>query len=202
MSPAVPAYFERLGILPGDGARAEVGLASVEAMRRLAARVERGYVLTIDYGYEARELYASWRKQGTLMAFRRHSPQPNPLDQPGLTDLTYHVDFTSLASAAIESGEGWQAATPVTQAEALSVLGMADAMRVAGARAHEDAQRYAAERRAAETLTDPSGLGRIRVLAMARHAPLADLRCLRPIETLMGPPSSAMTPRSIVVAAS
>jgi SAM-dependent MidA family methyltransferase len=122
------------------------------------------------------------------MAFRRHSPQPDPLDQPGLTDLTYHVDFTSLSRAAVETGDGWDAAAPVTQAEALSVLGMADAMRVAGARAHEDAQRYAADRRAAETLTDPSGLGRIRVLALARHAPFEGLRCLRPIETLMERP--------------
>ncbi|MCK9487008.1 MAG: SAM-dependent methyltransferase [Dehalococcoidia bacterium] len=183
-TPAIEAYFKGLGLLPGDGARAEVGLAAVEAMRRLAARVERGYVLTIDYGYTAAELYASWRKQGTLMAFRRHSPQPDPLARPGLTDLTYHVDFTSLARAA---GDGWQAAPPVAQSEALSVLGLAAAMQAAAARAHEDAQRYAADRRAAETLTDPAGLGRIRVLALARGAPVDGLRCLQPIETLMAP---------------
>src|SRR5690606_24937703 len=100
----VSAYFARLGLLPGEGARAEVGIAARTAMQRIAARIERGYILTIDYGYEARDLYASWRTQGTLMAFRAHSPQPDPLDQPGLTDLTYHVDFTSLAAAAVSTG--------------------------------------------------------------------------------------------------
>jgi len=184
-TPEVTSYFERLGILPGNGARAEVGLAAREAMRQIAARIDRGYILTIDYGYEARELYAPWRKQGTLMAFRAHSPQPDPLDQPGLTDLTYHVDFTSLVDAA----EGFTAAPLTTQAEALSVLGLADAIRAAGERAHADVQRYAAERQAAETLTDMSGLGRIRVLAMARGddlvAGVRSLRCLRPIESLM-----------------
>jgi SAM-dependent MidA family methyltransferase len=180
-TPAIVEYFQGLGLLPADGARAEVGLAAVEAMRALAARMERGYILTVDYGYEARELYASWRTQGTLMAFRRHSPQPDPLDRPGLTDLTYHVDFTSLAAAA----EGFDAAPLTTQAEALTMLWLADALRAASERASENVQRYAEERRAAETLTDMSGLGRIRVLAMAKDAPLEGLRCLQPLESLM-----------------
>jgi len=183
----IASYFEQLGLLPADGARAEVGIVARDVMHHIAARVERGYILTVDYGYEARELYASWRTQGTLMAFRSHSPQPDPLDQPGLTDLTYHVDFTTLAAAA--AAEGFTAAPLTTQAEALTVLGLADAVRVAGQRAHQDAHRYAAERRAAETLTDMSGLGRIRVLAMAKgddlSASLGELRCLRPLESLM-----------------
>jgi len=180
---AIAAYFDALGLRPGEGATAEVGLAARDAMQRFAARVERGYILTTDYGYEARELYASWRTQGTLMAFRGHSPQPDPLGQPGRTDLTYHVDFTTLATAAAQ--EGFESAPLTTQAEALSVLGLADALRAAGERAHEDVHRYAAERRAAETLTDMSGLGRIAVLAMAKGAPLDGLRCLQPIESLM-----------------
>ena len=181
-TPTIETYFDLLGVRPGDGARAEVGLAAVDAMRALTSRVERGYVLTIDYGYEAPELYASWRTQGTLMAFRRHSPQPDPLSQPGLTDLTHHVDFTSLAAAA---GEDWTTAPLTSQAEALTVLGLADAVRVASERASADVQRYAEERRAAETLTDMSGLGRISVLAMAKGVPLEGLRCLQPLESLM-----------------
>ncbi len=183
-TPAITTYFQRLGLQPGDGARAEVGLAAADAMRRIADRIERGYVLTIDYGYEARDLYASWRKQGTLMAFRRHSPQPDPLDQPGLTDLTYHVDFTSLARA---TGDGWATAPLVTQAEALTVLGLPDALRAAAGRAADNVQRYAEERRAAETLTDMSGLGRIRLLVMGKHATVEGLRCLQPLELLMHP---------------
>ncbi len=96
---------------------------------------------------------------------------------PGLLDLTYHVDFTSLAAAA----EGWTAAPTTSQAEALTALGIGDALRAAGERAAEDVGRYAAERRAAETLTDPTGLGRIRVLALAREASLEGLRCLEPL---------------------
>ena len=132
-TPDLAAYFARRGIEPGDGCRAEVSLAAVDAMRALASRVGRGYILTIDYGYEAERLYASWRRMGTLMAFRDHSPQPDPLAHPGLTDLTAHVDLTSLAAAAAESG--FASAPPVSQTEALIALGIGEQLDAARARA-------------------------------------------------------------------
>ncbi|MGE0230032.1 MAG: class I SAM-dependent methyltransferase [Dehalococcoidia bacterium] len=174
---ATEEYFERLGVWPGDHCRAEVSLVAPSLMRSLAGRLRRGYLLTVDYGYEAPSLFASWRRMGTLMAFRGHSPQPDPLALPGLTDLTAHVDFTSLAAAGADAG--FEAAPLVSQAEALMALGIGEALEGARARAAEDFGAFAAARRAAETLLDPAGLGRIRVLAMAADAPLAGLRCLR-----------------------
>ncbi len=185
---ALAEHFAHLGLQPGEGARAEVGLASIDAMRRIAAKIECGYVLTIDYGYEARDLYASWRREGTLMAFRAHSPVPDPLSEPGRTDITYHVDLTSLATAALASGEGWRAAPPTSQAEALTVLGLPDALRAAESRAAENALRFLTDRRDAATLTDPTGLGRIRVLALARGADLEGLACLRDVAETYGRP--------------
>ena len=186
-TPALAEHFAHLGVLPGDGARVEVGFASIEAMRRIAAKVERGFVLTIDYGYEARDLYTSWRREGTLMAFRAHSPVPDPLSEPGHTDITYHVDLTSLAAAALASGDGWRAAPSTSQAEALTVLGLPDTLRAAEARASSDAARWIADRRAAETLTDPTGLGRIRVLALAHGVDLDGLACLRDVASVYSP---------------
>lgn len=176
-TPGIGAYFERLGLLPGDKCRAEVSLAAVEGMRAIAERLARGYLLTIDYGYDASELYAPWRRMGTLMAFRNHSPQPDPLARPGLTDLTYHVDLTSLAAAAVEAG--FVSAPPVSQAEALVSLGIGEALEASRQRMGEDLAQFASARRAVDTLLDPAGLGRIRVLAQAKGAPLEELRCLR-----------------------
>jgi SAM-dependent MidA family methyltransferase len=187
-TPRLAAYFDGLDIQPGDGCRAEVCLAAPEVMRRIASRVERGYILSIDYGHETRDLYASWRRMGTLMAFRNHSPQPDPLAEPGLLDLTAHVDFTSIAAAATEAG--WNAAPTVSQAEALTVLGLPEAMRAAEQRAAGDAARFGDERRAASTLTNMEGLGRIRVLALARDASLEGLSCLRSMQELYGPGES------------
>ena len=179
-TPDLAAYFARLGIEPGDGCRAEVSLAAVDAMRALASRVGRGYILTIDYGYEAERLYASWRRMGTLMAFRDHSPQPDPLAQPGLTDLTAHVDLTSLAAAAAESG--FASAPPVSQTEALIALGIGEQLDAARARAASDLAAYATARAASETLLDPAGLGRVRVVVMGRGVELDGLTCLRGVE--------------------
>lgn len=178
-TPALSAHFEALGVWPGEGCRAEVSLEAPVLMRGLAERLARGYIVSIDYGHDAATLYASWRRMGTLMAFRAHSPQPDPLALPGLTDLTAHVDLTALAAAATDAG--YEVAPHVSQAEALSALGIGDALEAARARAAEDLGAYASARRAAETLLDPAGLGRIRVLVAAKGAPL-DLRCLVPIQ--------------------
>ena len=180
-TPELAAHLARLGVTPGDGCRAEVSFAAGEAMRGLARRLERGYVLTIDYGYEAAELYAPWRRMGTLMAFRRHSPQPDPLASPGLLDLTCHVNFTALAAAA--GGAGFEPAPLVSQAQALAALGAGEALDAARQRMGRNLEQFAAERRAIDTLLDPGGLGRIRVLAQAKDAPLAGLRCLQPVRT-------------------
>ena len=185
-TPAFAAHFGSLGLRPGEGCRAEVSLAALEAMRRLAARFERGYLLTIDYGYEVERLYAPWRRMGTLMAFRGHSPQPDPLALPGRTDLTAHVDLTSLAAAA--AAEGFEAAPPVSQSEALLALGIGEQLEAARTRAGSDLAGFAEARRAAETLLEPAGLGRVRVLAQAKGAPLEGLRCLRPVASATGVP--------------
>jgi SAM-dependent MidA family methyltransferase len=182
-TPALAAQLAAAGVAPGDGCRAEVSLAAPALLRALARRLGRGYLLTIDYGYEAAALYAPWRRMGTLMAFRAHSPQPDPLARPGETDLTAHVDLTTLARAA--AAEGWTSAPSTSQAEALTALGAAEALEAARVRAAADPAAFFGARRAIETLLDPGALGRIRVLVQAKGAPLEGLRCLGGPATLV-----------------
>ena len=179
-TPDLAAYFARLGVEPGEGCRAEVSLAAVDAMRALAARVGRGYIVTIDYGYEAERLYAPWRRMGTLMAFRDHSPQPDPLAHPGRTDLTAHVDLTSLTAAAAESG--LTSAPPVSQTEALIALGIGAQLDAARTRAPSDLAAYATARAGSETLLDPAGLGRVRVVVMGKGVGVDGLMCLQGVD--------------------
>lgn len=178
-TPELALHFHWLGVQPGAGCRQELSLAAPAVARALARRLARGYVLTLDYGYESVELYAPWRREGTLAAFRDHAPQVDPLAQPGLTDLTAHVDLGALARALAEGGLA--TAPTVTQAEALFALGLGQALAAARERMAAGVAAYASERRAAEVLVDPAGLGRVRVLAAAREAPLAGLRCLQPV---------------------
>lgn len=100
----IEAYFRRLGIDLAEGTRAEVNLEACRWIRQVAARLRRGFVLTIDYGYLAEELYAPFRRSGTLMCYHRHSAGEDPYRHIGSQDITAHVDFTTLQQEGEDEG--------------------------------------------------------------------------------------------------
>ena len=171
-TPELAAYFAALGRLPGEGARAEVNLDAPRWMRTAGAALERGMVLTLDYGYPASQLYPPWRRQGTLLCFYRHMAHDDPFVRVGRQDITAHVDFTSVARAGCEAGLTLAGFT--TQRELLTALGVRDALRPApGAGSGEE---YAARYRAIAELLESAGLGRVRALALTRGLDGATLR--------------------------
>jgi SAM-dependent MidA family methyltransferase len=82
----------------------EIHPAAHAFVRTLAAHLERGAALLIDYGFPAREYYHPQRSTGTLMCHYRHHSHSDPLCLTGLQDITAHVDFSSIAAAATASG--------------------------------------------------------------------------------------------------
>jgi SAM-dependent MidA family methyltransferase len=56
----------------------------------------QGFVLIIDYGYEAAELYQPERRDGTLLCYFRHTTSSDPYRRIGYQDMTAHVNFTAL----------------------------------------------------------------------------------------------------------
>lgn len=103
-TPALADHFKWLGAAPVDGNRAEVNLAAPVWLREVAGRIDRGFVVTIDYGYPAAELYALHRRAGTLLCYRRHQADDDPYTAVGEKDITSHVDFTALQLAGVEAG--------------------------------------------------------------------------------------------------
>jgi len=162
--PDITAYFDALGLRPGEGCEAEVNLVAPAWMTRAAAALRRGYVLTLDYGYEAAELYASWRKRGTLLTFYRHTSGDDPYARIGHQDITASVDFTSVMRAG--EAAGLRTVEFTAQSEFLAASGIGEAL--AQPPAANQLEAYAALRRAVMELTDPAGLGRIRVLVQAK----------------------------------
>ncbi len=162
-TPAPARYFERLGVTPRPGWRGEVNLAAVDWVRAAARRLTRGFLVLIDYGHAARELYGGHHASGTLTTFQRHlvdaagtDPDrrdgPPWLADPGERDITSHVDFTSIELAARD--EGLEVLGLVDQTRFLLGLGALDdpaaAADTAGALRH---------RLALKTLLAPGGLG-------------------------------------------
>jgi SAM-dependent MidA family methyltransferase len=111
-TPELAAYLARLGVTLETGWRVEINLRAVEWMRDAARRLRRGFIILIDYGHEARELYSPTHSTGTLTTFVKHrsggpeagSDVPAWLQQAGEQDLTSHVDFTSVRAAAEAEG--------------------------------------------------------------------------------------------------
>jgi len=111
-TPALSDYLARLGVSLEPGWRAEINLRAVDWIRGAAQRLRRGFIILIDYGHDARELYSATHSTGTLTTFVKHrsggpegsAAAPPWLQQPGEQDLTAHVDFTSVRAAAEAEG--------------------------------------------------------------------------------------------------
>ena len=97
----------------------------------VARMLGRGGALFIDYGFPAAEFYHPHRAAGTLMCHVRHRAHDDPFWHPGLQDITAHVDFSSIAHAAVDAGAEFAGYT--TQARFLMNCGIVELLGQAGA---------------------------------------------------------------------
>ncbi|HUG98027.1 MAG TPA: SAM-dependent methyltransferase [Gammaproteobacteria bacterium] len=131
-------------------------------VRSLAACLDAGLLLLIDYGLPRRELYAAERVDGTLICHYRHRAHADPFLWPGLQDISAWVDFTAIAEAATDAGLTLEGYT--TQAAFLAGNGL-EHMLQAGA-GDAAAIRLAQE---AKRLLLPGEMGeRFRVMGLSR----------------------------------
>jgi len=87
-------FVERNGFKLKETQIIEVNPRIETWFENLARTVKRGYVVTVDYGCEANDLYDfSTRPEGTLRAYNQHRFE-NALACPGDFDITTSVDWT------------------------------------------------------------------------------------------------------------
>jgi SAM-dependent MidA family methyltransferase len=138
----------------------------------LAAALERGLLLLIDYGHGRPELYHPQRHAGTLRCHWRHRAHDDPFLYPGLQDITAWVDFTRIAEAG--SDAGLEVAGYCTQAGLLLGSGLEQELadRESADAAHDAARatRLRMQRAAeARVLLVPEGMGEIfKAIALVR----------------------------------
>jgi SAM-dependent MidA family methyltransferase len=168
-TPALATWFTDAGVTLADGQRAEVCLAAADWLADVAALLERGYVLAIDYAAEPAALYGADRFNGTLRAFREHHLGRNVLAGVGHQDLTATVDLGALRRAATGLDLGHLGTT--SQAEFLVGSGLAEAL--ADERAHQpdDLAAQLLLRSVVARLLDPRALGGYRVIVLGREVP-------------------------------
>lgn len=107
------------------GKRIESCERALEQLERIDRLLQRGFVLSIDYGYTRSEIETAGKfPQGSLMAYTKHRADGDVLRAPGERDITAHVNFTAL----IERGRalGWETLGFSPQQEFLARVGEKD----------------------------------------------------------------------------
>jgi SAM-dependent MidA family methyltransferase len=99
---AIGQYLRTAFPDPEQGRWYEASLDAARWMERIAAALEAGYALTVDYGYTRAESIRF--PEGTLMGYRRHMAREDVLEEPGERDITAHVNFTALQDAGAAHG--------------------------------------------------------------------------------------------------
>ena len=167
-TPQLAEYLDLVGINTHaypDGYRSEINLAALDWLSIVADRLQRGYVLTIDYGYPAGRYYNPRRSQGTLQCYYQHRFHDNPYINIGRQDITAHVDFTAL--------ERWgercslEKVGFIQQGLFLMALGLGD--RIAALSDQQQPLSQLLQRRdSLHQLIDPTGLGGFGVLVQSK----------------------------------
>ncbi|PYK44586.1 MAG: hypothetical protein DME46_06185 [Verrucomicrobia bacterium] len=162
--------LDHLGFSPA-GFETEVNLAAPKLMSEVAAKLSRGLILTIDYGFSRTQFYSLQRSGGSLQVRANQRKLSSPFQQIGLADISAHVEWSSLAEAAQSSG-----ATPVGFTDQHHFLtGIISKF-------FPDADFDASEKRALQTLLHPEMLGRnFQALALGKdfHEKLAGFQFAR-----------------------
>ncbi len=143
----------------------EICLAARGLVHSLAACLQQGAMLWIDYGFGAREYYHPQRRNGTLMCHYRHHTHDNPFLFIGLQDITAHVNFTDIAECGIQAGLEFLGYT--NQAFFLINCGITELLKQTSPEAIRD---YAPLSAQLQQLTSPAEMGELfKVIVLGKN---------------------------------
>ncbi len=176
---AISEYFAAQNIVLCQGQHAEAGLEACDWISEIGRRLARGYVLTVDYGHPAADLFDDHHMRGTLLAYQNHRASEEFYAAPGEQDLTAHVNFSALESWGSRSG--LETAGFTSQTAFLLALGQGNEFADLYDEAQTEADRTKA-RLQLKTLIHPEGMGeRFQVLVQQKGAASSQLTGLKGI---------------------
>ena len=194
-TPKLESYFQQINIdfsQYSDGYRTEVNLAALDWIQQITDKLDRGYLLTIDYGYTAERYYSPARREGTLQCYYRHAHHNDPFIYVGEQDITAHVNFTALERKGDELG--LQTLGFTQQGLFLMALGLGDRLGAIASPSAQSSEKATAQniqsimmrRDALQQLISPMGLGNFGVLIQSKG--LSQKEIARPLKGLTIPP--------------
>ncbi len=129
--------------------------AAAALVASLGARLARGALLFLDYGFPRAEYYHPQRAMGTVRVHYRHHSLDDPFFLPGLADITAHVDFSLVARAG--EAAGLELLGYLGQAQFLLDAGLLDLM----LELEPMTPAYLREASAVQKLVQPSEMGEL-----------------------------------------
>ena len=164
-TPDLELRLQRVGVALSEGWQAEINLELERWMGQVAAALDRGFLVVIDYGRPAGELYSAERPRGTLTTFRGHVQTDDPFHHVGQQDMTAQVDFTALIQAGEENA--LQTGGCISQGEFLGNLGLDCWLRGIAMKGMPQAEADA-NRMGMRQLVRPGGMGEFKVLIQSK----------------------------------
>ena len=156
LSSRLEEYFEKVGRRPDEGQVVEVSLEIEDWIRRIAATMHAGYVVTVDYGALVEDLYSPGaNRDGTLRGFQRHQFVGDLLAQPGEHDLTTTVNWSFVK--AVGASVGLEFVELSRQDQFLLANGFLEQLEIESRQAKDDGERLQLSSSAREMIL-PGGM--------------------------------------------
>lgn len=180
------SLIENLALWPSgcsfpDGFRGEVSVGIDQWFSEVRLALDKGFILTLDYGGTTEENFKLGKKNGTIQCYYDHTVTSKPLIRIGKQDITAHVNFSRLSKSGRQ--KGFTDIGYTTQREFLINLGANAYIKALSAQARMaydgpsspksskplpkerlDQNTYFANRMGMETLLHRDGLGNFKVL--------------------------------------
>ena len=156
-TPLLSEFLGQHSIKLAPGQIIEVNLAIDDWLNSITSKLKLGFVITVDYGAEASDLYdPSLRPNGTLRAFSKHGFVDNVLSAPGEYDITSSVNWTQVKA----TGErlGLNTVEFASQDKFLLRAGLLEELQLRSAKVATDAEKLKLTLDAREMIL-PSNMG-------------------------------------------
>ncbi len=148
-----------------DGQIIEINLAIDDWLAQVAGKLDEGFLITVDYGEEASELYDSARRpQGSLRGFLRHGFVEDVLAQPGECDLTTTINWTQVRKAS-----GFKVIEFASQDKFLLKEGLLEELELMLGNAQTDAEKLTLSTSAREMILPGGMASSFQVLVQKKH---------------------------------
>ncbi len=160
-----------------EGFTGEVRFNIKPWMKQISSALDKGFVMTIDYGYEKKDMCHRNRFNGTIQTYHEHIQGSNPYRYIGSQDITADVNFSHLET----EGKlvGLQSLELLPQEDFLKGLGF-DQMRHRLLKKRLSQRCHDANMMAMLQLIKSDGLGKFKVLIQEYNTGVSDTKQLLP----------------------